>query len=203
MCKMSEEKKKAWIAISGTMASGKSSVLAYLKEKGYAVYDCDAINASLQRKGEEGYERMVEAFGHEILNKDMELDRKKVASLVFSNEHERKKLEGIMHPLILRRLKQIRETLNETAFVEVPLLYELGWEKYFDCDWLIVADEKKLIERCQRYRQMDEKATLARIRAQMSVEDKKKRARVIIENNEDLKSLYQKVDDLLERSSHE
>ena len=108
-----------------------------------------------------------------------------------------------MHPLILRRLKQIRETLNETAFVEVPLLYELGWEKYFDCDWLIVADEKKLIERCQRYRQMDEKTTLARIRAQMSVEDKKKRARVIIENNDDLKSLYQKVDDLLERSSHE
>ena len=72
MCQMSEEKKKAWIAISGTMASGKSSVLAYLKRKGYPVYDCDAINASLQEKGEEGYEKIVEVFGHGILNEQME-----------------------------------------------------------------------------------------------------------------------------------
>ena len=127
MCQMSEEKKKAWIAISGTMASGKSSVLAYLKKKGYPVYDCDAINASLQEKGEEGYEKIVEVFGHGILNEQMEIDRKKLADLVFSNKNERKRLEGIMHPLILKCLEGIRSSLKTIALVEEPLLYEMGW----------------------------------------------------------------------------
>lgn len=74
MPKMSEEKKKTWIAITGSIASGKSSVMKYLKEKGYHVVDCDAINFDLQRKKAAGYQKIVDAFGTDILDMDQNLE---------------------------------------------------------------------------------------------------------------------------------
>lgn len=203
MREMPKDKKEAWIAISGTIASGKSSVLRYLSFLGYPIFDCDVINADLQKKGQKGYEKIVACFGREILNEADEINRQKLAECVFSNDTERKKLESIMHPLILERLNEIRSCMKQNAFVEVPLLYELGWEKYFDDNWLIVSDEKKLVERCVNERGMDEKAVAMRIKAQMKTEDKKKKAAVVIENNEDLESLYRKIDELLERRRYE
>ena len=203
MRQMSKEKKKAWIAISGTMASGKSSVLRYLSSLGYPVFDCDAINADLQRKGQKGYKEIIAYFGKDILNEEDEINRQKLAEVVFSDSLKRKKLEGIMHPMILERLNEIRNNMTRTSFAEVPLLYELGWEKYFDEDWLIAADDEKLLERCVHDRHMDEKAAVRRITAQMKTSDKKRKAAVVIENNDDLESLYQKIDELLERRRHE
>lgn len=199
MSQVSKDKKKAWIAISGNIASGKSSVLAYLKKKGYPVVDCDQINADLQQVGQAGYQQIVACFGQDYLHENQQLDRKKLASLIFSDLKAKKQLEEMMHPLILNQLNKIKQERTHTTFVEVPLLFELGWQKYFDESWLIVSDSETLIERCILNRKMDENQIKERLKAQMSAEAKIALADVMIENNTDLAGLHRQIDEILKR----
>lgn len=199
MCKMPKSEKKAWIAITGTMASGKSTVLKYLKDLGYDTYDCDSINYNLQQINQKGYNEIVKQFGDHILDENKNINRKKLASIIFSNEKEKEKLESIMHPLILEKLNDIKNNIKELTFIEVPLLYELNWEKYFDEDWLVISEKSNLIERCIQNRNMNINQIEERIKTQMSVEDKIKRAKVIINNNSTLDDLYNKINELIER----
>ncbi len=164
------------IAISGTIGSGKSTVCLYLREKGYDVFDCDKVNAKLLEKGEEGYRRVKEAFP-ECFDEDG-LNKKKLSSVVFSDLRKKKALEQIMHPLIL---KAMFDRKDDPLFAEVPLLFEAGWDVYFDHNLLVVTDEEKLI-----------------LNKQMPTEEKIKRADKIIYNNGSMEDLYRLVDDWLE-----
>lgn len=197
---MPKTEKKTWIAISGTMASGKSSVLAYLKSLGYPTIDCDSINTNLQKKGEKGYLEILNQFGYDILDENEEIDRKKLAAIIFSNEKKKQQLENILHPLILEKCYEFKEKTNGLMFVEVPLLYELGWEKFFDEHWLITCSLKTCYKRCLKYRNMTKEQVSERINQQMDNELKKKKASVIIYNDTSLDDLYKKIDELLERS---
>lgn len=199
MCEMSKSEKKAWIAITGTMASGKSTVLKYLKQLGYDTYDCDTINFDLQQINQKGYIEIVNTFGINILDENKNIDRKKLASIIFSNELEKQKLEQIMHPLILEKLNEIKNNIQKLTFIEVPLLYELNWQKYFDEDWLVISDKSKLIERCIQNRNMNINQIEERIKTQMSVEEKIKRAKIIINNDSTLENLYKQINELIER----
>lgn len=180
------------IAISGTIGSGKSMVSAYLRDKGYPVFDCDYENSRLLEKNQEGYRKVKEAFPECFI--DDELDRRKLADVVFHDPKNRKKLEGIMHPLILKKLYERQE---DPLFAEVPLLFEVGWDKYFDHNLLIVSDEKIILERLveKGYTQTEARK---RIAAQMDVEEKIRRADKIIYNNGSLAELYDLVDEWLE-----
>lgn len=198
MCEMSKNEKKTCIAISGTMASGKSTVLSYLNRLGYPTYNCDIINAQLQEVNEIGYLKIVESFGEDILNDNKEMNRKKLASIIFNDIEKKKILESIMHPLILKKIYEIRDQ-HPFAFIEVPLLYELGWEKYFDEDWLITCDESLCIERCIQNRNMTKEEVQARLNHQMSKESKMKKAKIVIENNGNIQELQKRIDLLLER----
>ena len=199
MCEMSKNEEKTCIAISGTMASGKSTVLSYLNRLGYPTYNCDIINAQLQEVNEIGYLKIVESFGEDILNDNKEINRKKLASIIFNDIEKKKILESIMHPLILKKIYEIRDK-HPFAFIEVPLLYELGWEKYFDEDWLITCDESLCIERCIQNRNMTKEEVQARLNHQMSKESKMKKAKIVIENNGNIQELQKRIDLLLERN---
>ena len=181
------------IAISGSIGSGKSVACEYLRQnKGYDVFDCDQVNRKLLEKDEAGYLKVKEAFP-ECFNDD-ELDKKKLSALVFNNEEEKKKLEDIMHPLILNELEK-RE--DDPLFAEVPLLFEAGWDKYFDHNLLIVTDLDILVERLVE-RGLDKEDIYNRLSSQMSVEEKIKRADKIIYNNGSLSDLYKLIDLWLE-----
>lgn len=199
MCEMSKNEKKTCIAISGTMASGKSTVLSYLNQLGYPTYNCDIINAQLQEVDEKGYLKIVELFGKDILNDNKEINRKKLASIIFHNVEKKKILESIMHPLILEKIYEIRDKYF-LVFIEVPLLYELGWEKYFDEHWLITCDESLCYERCIQDRNMTKEEVKARLDHQMSKESKMQKANIVIENNGNIQELYRKIDLLLGRN---
>ncbi|MBQ6493674.1 MAG: dephospho-CoA kinase [Erysipelotrichaceae bacterium] len=179
------------VAVSGSIGSGKSVVCEYLVQKGYAVFSCDEVNRHLLDKGEEGYLKVKEIFP-ECFSED-ELDRKKLAELIFADEEKRKILECIMHPLILKRLQERKE---DPLFAEVPLLFETGWDEYFDHNLLIVTDLDLLIERVGE-RGMSKDELLKRLDAQMSVEEKAKRADKIIYNNGSLEQLYSYVEEWL------
>ena len=179
------------IAISGTIGSGKSEFCNYLRKKGYDVFDCDKENRKLLYKGHKGYRRVVKAFPEALI--DNTLDKRKLSRIVFSDEKKRLQLEAIMHPLIL---EELNKRTDDPLFAEVPLLFEVNWDKYFDMNVLIASNRdivvKRLIERG-----LDRSEIERRIAAQMDVEEKIKRADKIIYNNGSLTELYEAADGLL------
>ena len=180
------------IAISGTIGSGKSEFCNCLRKKGYDVFDCDRENRRLLYKGRKGYRRVLKAFPEAFTDQD--LDKRKLSAIVFNSEKKRLQLEAIMHPLILEELNKRQD---DPLFAEVPLLFEVNWDRYFDMNVLIVSDKDIVIKRLLE-RGMDAKQINRRIAAQMDVEEKIKRADKIIYNNGSLTELYRSVDDLLE-----
>ena len=176
------------IAVTGTIGSGKSAVCQYISSKGYDVFDCDRENALLLEKGNEGYLALKEVFPGCFM--DEELDKKMLSAIVFADPEQRKILEMIMHPLILKRLQ---ERKDDPLFAEVPLLFEAGWDSYFDHDLLIVTDTDIIVSRLEK-RGMGRQDALDRLNNQMPVEEKIKRADKIIYNNGSLEELYAYVD---------
>ena len=181
------------IAISGTIGSGKSTVLAYLRSKGYVVFDCDKTNGKLLEPGQKGYNALVEVFSDRILNREGIIDRKKLASIVFSDNCALNTLNSIMHPLIKEEM--LKEMVRDDIFIaEVPLLFETDFYQLFDYKLLIVADYEIALERLLK-RGLSKDDAISRIRHQMSVEDKISMSDYIIENNHGLDELYRRIDD--------
>ena len=190
-CEKCQKKRYLKIAVTGTIGSGKSEVCNYLRNKGYDVFDCDEENRKLLEKGEEGYLKIREVFS-DCFDKEI-LDKKKLAAKVFADKNDKKKLEEIMHPLILKRLN---ERKDDPLFAEVPLLFEAGWDKYFDHNILVVTDEKILLKRLVA-RGMNRKDGKRRLASQMPVTEKIKRADKIIYNNGSLEDLYHLIEETL------
>ena len=178
------------IAITGIIGSGKSTVSQIFRDKGYKVYDADAISRELSRKGNAAYKKIVNAFD-DILDAEGEIDRRKLAAIVFTDSERKKELEDILHPLIVEDMLEAME--KEDPFIaEVPLLYECNLQKYFDETILVVADHDILVERLM-LRGLEHEDIMNRINNQFSVNRKMQQADTIITNNNDLSDLEEKV----------
>ena len=183
------------ISITGSIGSGKSTVCYYLRSKGYDVFDCDKVNSKLLEKGYEGY-RLIKDNFPEVFNNN-ELDKAKLASIVFNNESSKNKLESLLHPLILNEMKKAME--NKDIFIaEVPLLFEANWDSLFDINVLVVSDEQIALDRLEN-RGISQSEAKERLNNQFSVQDKIKRANEIIYNNGSLATLFKAVDELLNK----
>lgn len=189
---------KKVIAITGIIGSGKSTVSDVLRMRGYLVLDCDQGSRECIKKGSLGYQQMIQTFSEAILDEEQNIDRKKVAKIVFSNHEKRKQLESIQHPLILEWVqKQCTASTDSLLFVEVPLLFESGWECYFDESWVVVADEDIVVQRLKKGRNMGDDDIKRRLDTQMKSEIKIKKADKVIVNNGSLIELNQQIDNLL------
>ena len=180
------------IAITGTIGSGKSTVASYLRNKGYFVFDCDEVNRELLNSGIL-IDYFPECYENGLLNK------KKLANIVFSDENKRLLLESIMHPLILKMMED-ESKKYDPFFAEVPLLFEVNWDKYFDEILLVVVDEKIALERLVD-RGLSIEESKQRIKSQMSTKEKIERSDVIIYNDSSLFSLYEKIDGWLSKNA--
>lgn len=180
------------IAITGTIGSGKSTVASYLRNKGYFVFDCDEVNRELLNS-----DVLIDYFPE--CYDDGLLDKKKLANIVFNDEKKRLLLESIMHPLILERMEE-ESGKHEPFFAEVPLLFEVNWDKYFDEILLVVVDEKIALERLVD-RGLSIEESKQRIKNQMSIKEKIERSDVIIYNDSSLFSLYEKIDRWLSKNA--
>ena len=182
------------IGLTGTIGSGKSTVSAYLREQGVRIADADAISRTTLQKGEEGYSRCVDLFGPSILLPDGEINRKKLAAIVFSDEEARGKLNGIVHPLVLAEMQ--RQT--QSAFLEgeplviwdVPLLFESGMHILCTETWLVYCTEETSIRRLLLRDGMTREEAIRRIRSQMDTETKMKLADRLLPNDGTLCQLY-------------
>lgn len=179
------------IGLTGGIACGKSEVAGILMAEGVPVYDTDTAAHSLLVPGHWVYEKTVQEFGLDIVNAEGIIDRRKLGARVFSDKASRDRLNGIMHPEIFRLMNEwLREQLatHDQAVAMVPLLYETGAETWFDRVIAVAAKESLVMSRLNA-RGLTRDEAKARIASQMPLEEKVRRADVVIWNNEDLHAL--------------
>ncbi len=155
--------KKMRIAITGGIGSGKSFVLDAIKQMGYTTFSCDGIYREIC--DEKSYvERLEEEFGNISLNG--KLDKKALSKIVFSDEEKLKKLNKIAHPLIMQNLSERMEKIQDVCFAEVPLLFEGGYEDFFDKIIVVVREKKERIAAVLERDNTDENSVLKRMEKQ-------------------------------------
>lgn len=191
------------IGITGSIASGKSVLTAYLLGLGFPVIDADAIARDLVHPGSDTLKEIADIFGEDMILSDGNLDRDKLGKRVFSDEDARNRLNEIMHPAIVSAMLDLSENFHGVVFYDVPLLFEQiddikesGLE--FDAIWLVDANEDVQLARLMARDGIDEAYAKEKIASQMPLEEKKKLATVVFDNSGDLMNLYNQVDDALE-----
>jgi dephospho-CoA kinase len=186
-----------YLGLSGGIGSGKSTVAKIFADLGAVVIDADAISREVLEPGQIGYEDTILTFGESILSESGSIDRKKLAELVFQNPSLLAKLEAIIHPAVIARVAQIRESLPVSAVVvyDTPLLFEKNLQGQFDKVLIVVTDSEhrkaRLIMRGLEITDIE-----ARIANQATDDQRRTVADFVIENNgspEQLQSQVTKV----------
>ncbi|OFZ11061.1 MAG: dephospho-CoA kinase [Bdellovibrionales bacterium RBG_16_40_8] len=182
-----------WVGLTGGIATGKSTVAKLIRDLGLPVVDADHLAREVTKPGSVGLKKIVEEFGLSVLTPRGELDREKLGVEIFNNEQKRLRLENILHPLI-RELRAVeRRNLEkqgcELAFYDVPLLFEKNMDDEFDATILVYASQSEQRSRLRDRNGMAEEQIEARLRAQLSIDEKLKRADYVILNNGSLTQL--------------
>ena len=188
------------IGLTGGIGTGKTEVSRILEGLGAQVISADAMGQLAYAPGTEGWRRVVEEFGGDVLGPRGEVDRTKLGATVFSDERRLRKLNAIVHPLIRsmveKRLEELGDRGAPVAVVEVVLLLEAGWTGLVDEVWVVAADEDVAVARAAARSGLEPEAVRARAQAQMPQSERVARADVVIENNESLESLRVRVSEL-------
>ena len=190
------------IGLTGGIASGKSTVTSYLREKGYAVIDADRVVHDLQAQGGELYQALVEHFGTEILLDTGDLNRPALAERIFSSQKEITWSNQVQGEMIRKALARERDRLIEAEdlfFMDIPLLIEQGYLDWFDKVWLVYVTEDTQLERLMERNALTEVQARDRLAAQMSLDEKKAFVDLVIDNNSKRDHLYQQIDRALEQ----
>lgn len=204
------------IGVTGGIATGKTTVIDYLRKKGHAAIDCDEISKQLMKRGARGYRKFVREFGDKYLDADMQVDRVRLGRDVFTNRGIKAALERILHPLIFQEIAK-RALLYALAgrtlvFIDVQLLFECKWERYFSKTVVVTCGPKtqraRLRARTDK-RHEEERLGMSKeevftvylraIDAQYPIGEKRKRCDFVIDNNRSLRATYKQVDDVLSK----
>ena len=185
------------IGLTGGIGSGKSTVSQFLQELGVVVLDADKVGHEAYLPGTETWRELVAAFGKEILTPDDNIDRKKLGGIVFSNPESLARLNQIVHPrmfeMMKERIEEYRRQGVKVVVLEAAILLEAKWTPLVDEVWVTVASESAVVERAKERTGLPEEQILARIRSQLSVEERIKHANVVIYNDGNLDELKAKV----------
>ena len=190
------------IGLTGGIASGKSTVTSYLREKGYPVIDADRIVHDLQAPGGALYRVLVEHFGREILDKSGVLDRAVLGQRIFSNPSERDWSNRVQGQLIREALADARDrqaAQSDLFFMDIPLLIEQGYEEWFEAVWLVAVSKETQLKRLMERNHLSEVEAQERIVSQMPLEAKRSHADLVLDNNGDLADLYAQLNEALEQ----
>lgn len=189
------------IGITGGIASGKSTVTNFLREQGFQVVDADAVVHQLQKPSGRLYQLLVQHFGQEIILENGELNRPLLASLIFSNPEEREWSKQTQGEIIREELAALREQLAQTEtifFMDIPLLFEQDYSAWFDETWLVYVNRDVQVERFMKRDYLSKEVAESRLATQWSLEEKKKLASHILDNNGSRDQLVTQVVKLLE-----
>lgn len=192
------------IGLTGGIATGKSTVSAMLKKAGAIVVDADRIARDVVKKGLPAYREIVAQFGTEVLLPDGEINRNMLGDIIFNDHQKKQLLNSIVHPYVNeevnRQIIQIQKTHpNAVIVLDIPLLIEAGM--YDDLSEIIVVytPQDIQIQRLMQRDRISEADALARVQSQMSIEEKKQQATLVIDNSSTIENTRRLTLDIFKR----
>ncbi|WP_206811472.1 dephospho-CoA kinase [Paradesulfitobacterium ferrireducens] len=191
------------IGLTGGIGSGKSSVAGWFQTHGVPVLDADKIVHQLLAGNSETIARLAREFGQDILGTDGAVDRRALGRIVFNDEIRRRRLENILHPQVLAEMERERIVLKnqgeKVCIWDVPLLFEAGMDKFVDEVWVVWVPLETQIGRVLQRDKLSREEILARLQAQMPLEDKASRAETVIDNSKTWKETEERLKILWKR----
>jgi len=191
------------IGLTGGILSGKSTVAQMLVEKGAGHIDADKMGHEAYEPHTKTWQKVIDAFGTGILKDNEEIDRQKLGDIVFNDTECLARLNRIVHPqlgrLVVEELEKLRSKGVDVVVIEAILLIEARWTNIVDEVWVTVAPEETVLKRLQNRSGLSEEQARARIRAQLSSEERAKYGEVIINTDCDLSEVRATVDELWQK----
>ena len=188
------------IGLTGGIGTGKTEVTHVLRELGAVVIESDKVAHLSYRPGTDAYEDIIDQFGREILDESGVIDRAKLGGLVFAVPELRIHLEMIVWPAarswIEERLIQEKERGTKIIVIEVPKLFEAGWDDLADAVWTIEAPSDLIAQRVNIRSNLGEAEKNARVKAQITSGERAERADLLIENTAKLADLREQITNL-------
>lgn len=185
------------LGLTGGIASGKSTVSAYLAQNGASIIDADLIARQVVAKKSSGLKQIVAKFGEEILTASGELDRKKLGKLVFSNKELLKALTDITGPLIraeiLREIEAAKKAQVKLVVLDIPLLFETGYQTLCDKVMVVTIPSEVQLERVMKRDNLSAAEARKRIANQLPASKRNELADVLIDNSKSVAETYQQV----------
>lgn len=191
------------LGITGGIASGKTTVVRFFKKEGFPVVDGDIIARKVVEPETDGLKALEKNFGPTILQSNGKLDRKKIGSIIFSDEMKRQLVDETLDPFIRGEIsRQIQEAKksNDLVIVDIPLLYERHYEMLMDKVAVVYVSPAIQLKRLMARNELSEKEALMRINSQLSLEEKKKRADILFDNCDSIETTHKQVLDWLKEN---
>ena len=189
------------IGLTGGVGSGKSTVSRYLAKQGIPIIDGDEISREAVMPGSPVMREIERLFGSEMLTEDGNLNREKMAELVFSDEGKRQILNGLIHPFVWKKTEEAtlaaQERGHRFVVLDMPLLLEIGWNLRVESVWVVTVPQEVQIERVQKRDGVTREQAMARIRKQMPTVSKIGYADIVIDNSGTEEETYRRVDEAL------
>lgn len=179
------------VGITGTIASGKTSVSILIRRRSFAVFNADNYAKMATHAGNPCYSKLIDILGNEVISDNGDIDRKKMADIIFQNEEKRKQVNAVVHPYVIEGMHHFFDAHadDQIAFAEVPLLFEARLEDDFDKILVVTCDKDTAIRRMMEDREYSYEEANRRYASQLDPSLQKEKADHVIENNGDLKEL--------------
>lgn len=191
------------IIITGSIATGKSTASNYLIDLGYTVIDTDLIARQVVEPDTIGLAKIKETFGESMVQSDGTLNRAALGEKIFNDEVAREQLNNITHPLIFqeaeRQVNIAHEEGEKIVFIDIPLFYEVNPDLNYDEVWLVYIPQNIQLERLMARNTLTEEDAIARIKSQISIEEKRLKADVVFDNSKERSNLYRQIDTKLRK----
>lgn len=183
------------VGITGSIGSGKTLASNFFKELGYKVLDADQINQRLLKT-----EAVIRKINRSLFNQDSNsLDKTLIKDMIFKDETKKKTLENILHPIIYQMMEEELKSLEkeEIVFIDVPLLFEAGFDKLTDYNIVIFTSEEQQVNRITIRDKIDKNTAILRIKGQWDIKEKMGKSDYVINNDESVEDTYQQLSDWL------
>lgn len=178
------------IGLTGSIASGKSTVAKMLKELGLPIIDADQVARLVVEPGTETLSKIAEVFGKDILHENGELNRAKLGNIIFHNPSKRKELNDIIHPAIRKEMLRQRDEWTDKGekhiVMDIPLLFESHLQHFVEKILVVSVTEDTQLKRLMERNHLSKEEAKARIASQLPLSVKEKGADAVIYNNESL-----------------
>jgi dephospho-CoA kinase len=186
------------IGLTGGIGTGKSTVTQMLEKLGAAVIDADKVGHQIYLPDLPAWREIVETFGAQVLNADRAIDRQALGKIVFADPEALRTLNRIVHPKMFDRMRELIAEMRagggmKAIVVEAAVLIEAHWMPLVDQVWVVVASEPVVVERLAKQRNLSPEQVRTRIAAQLSNDERRRHAHVVIRNDGSLEKVHDAV----------